>query len=71
MARAVQRGMVTLPDIRFCFTLGGMGNGTHGMGLYEEAEQWYRKCFKAFEGLEADRRMYVSGHAFHLSSASC
>lgn len=58
--RAVKRGMVDLPDIRYCFGLGGMGNGNQGMGQYEEAEQWHRKCFEAFEGLDADKRMYVS-----------
>jgi len=68
--RAVKRGMVTLPDIRFCFGLGGMGNGAHGMGLYKEAEQWYCKCFEAFEGLDADKRMYVSGICF-ISPLHC
>lgn len=60
LGRAVELGMITLPDIRFCFGLGGMANGTHAMGFYEEAEQWYRKCFEAFKGLDADKRMYVS-----------
>ncbi|KAK0730143.1 hypothetical protein B0H67DRAFT_560920 [Lasiosphaeris hirsuta] len=64
--RAVKRGMVELPDIRFCFGLGGMGNGTHGMGQYEEAELWYRRCFEAFEGLNADKRMYGGNLAFCL-----
>ncbi|KAK4443298.1 protein SERAC1 [Podospora aff. communis PSN243] len=68
MSEAVKQGVVRLPDIRFCFALGGMGNGTQGMGLYEKAEQWYRKCFEAFEGLEADRRMYGGNLAFCLIS---
>ncbi|KAK0611224.1 P-loop containing nucleoside triphosphate hydrolase protein [Immersiella caudata] len=63
---ATSQGMITLPDIRFCFGLGGMGNGIHGMGLYQDAEQWYRKCLRAFEGLDADQRMYGGNLAFCL-----
>ena len=68
--KAVECGMVILPDIRFCFGVGGMGNGTHGMALYEEAEHWYRKCFEAFEGLEADQRIYVSTREYPAWSLS-
>ncbi|EAQ85334.1 hypothetical protein CHGG_09348 [Chaetomium globosum CBS 148.51] len=64
--KAVKRGMVDLPDIRYCFGLGGMGNGNQGTEQYEEAEQWYRKCFDAFEGLDADKRMYGGNFAFCL-----
>ncbi|KXX77252.1 Protein SERAC1 [Madurella mycetomatis] len=64
--RAVKRGMVELPDIRYCFGVGGMGNGTHSMGQYEDAERWYRKCFDAFEGLNADKRIYGGNLAFCL-----
>lgn len=72
--RAVKHGMVDLPDIRYCFGVGGMGNGAHGMGQYEDAERWYRKCFEAFEGLDADKRIYVSAvvlsRTFHYARYS-
>lgn len=58
--RAANAGVLQSPDIRLCFGLGGMGNGAHGMGQYEEAERWYRTCLDAFEGLDADKRLYVS-----------
>jgi len=64
--RAVKDGMLKLPDIRYSFALGGMGNGTHGRGQFEVATQWYRKCMAALEGSGGDRRMYGGNLAFAL-----
>ncbi|KAH6658972.1 P-loop containing nucleoside triphosphate hydrolase protein [Truncatella angustata] len=64
--QAIKKNVIQLPNIRFCFALGGMGNGTQGMGQYKDAEQWYRKCYNAYEGLDGDRKIYGGNLAFCL-----
>ncbi|KAI1841737.1 hypothetical protein JX266_012105 [Neoarthrinium moseri] len=64
--RAIAKGTIELPHIRYCFALGGMGNGTQGMSQYVNAEQWYRECYKAYDGLDGDRKIYGGNLAFCL-----
>lgn len=57
--KAIKGGLLRQPDIRICFALGGLGNGHQGMNHYEEAVQWYRRCYEAWDGVEGDQRLYV------------
>ncbi|KAJ8132696.1 hypothetical protein O1611_g931 [Lasiodiplodia mahajangana] len=56
---AKARGLLTEPDIRICFALGGLGNGNFGLNNYQEAEQWYRQCLESWKGVTGDQRIYA------------
>lgn len=60
LQKAIQKGLVKLPDIRQVFAWGGLGNGLQSLNQYEKAEECYRKAFLAWENVPGDRKIYVS-----------
>ena len=60
LQKAVEKGLVQLPNIRQVFAWGGLGNGLQSLNQYEKAEECYRKAFEAWENVPGDRRIYVS-----------
>ena len=59
LRKAIDKGLLELPNIREVFALGGLGNGLQSLNRYEEAEECYRAAFKAWENVAGDRKIYV------------
>ena len=66
LEKAVQKGLVQLPNIRQVFALGGLGNGLQSLNRFKEAEECYRAAFRAWEHVPGDRKIYVSGIPTHV-----
>ena len=48
------------PSIWEVFGLGRLGNGLQGLHKYEEAEEYYRKCLKAWKNLPGDQKIFTT-----------
>ncbi|RDW76977.1 hypothetical protein BP6252_05030 [Coleophoma cylindrospora] len=57
---AFKEGELQRPNSWEGLSLGRIGNGLQGMNRFEEAEDYYRRCLKAWEGLEGDRKLFTA-----------
>jgi hypothetical protein len=56
----LNEGELSRPSIWEVFGLGRLGNGLHGLHRYVEAEEYYRKALKPWEGMPGDRKKWIS-----------
>lgn len=60
---AFQFGELEKPSIWEVYGYGRLANGLHGLNRYEEAEEYYQKSLKAWEGIPGDRTVYTTNLA--------
>lgn len=60
---AFETGQIQRPSIMEVFGLGRVANGLMALNRFEQAEEYYRRCFHAWEGLPGDRLIWTSNMA--------
>ncbi|KAI1391821.1 uncharacterized protein F4822DRAFT_106017 [Hypoxylon trugodes] len=60
LERAFETGELERPSIWEVFGLARLANGLHGLNRYKEAEEYYCRALKAWDGLPGDRTVYTT-----------
>ncbi|KAL3419104.1 tetratricopeptide repeat domain-containing protein [Phlyctema vagabunda] len=66
LQNSIKNGGIKQPDIREVFGLGRLGNANSAVHRFAEAEKYYEKMFKAWEGLGGDQKFWRCHHASSL-----
>ena len=63
---AFSNGQLQRPNILEVFGLGRLANGLMALQRYPEAEDYYGRCFKTWEGLPGDRLLWKANFTLCL-----